>query len=131
MATEHSPVLSSLYPLHDLIMASTSSPKSDDFGTATCMEMLQLSFLLSKMILALFFQNRFSSKGTTTVSVTAPVSRLLSLTPTMHAVTKPRPHGILLPYKSQRKATNQRRAKKKGRKRQKDQGTEDDKKQRT
>ncbi|KAJ6935271.1 hypothetical protein NC652_010321 [Populus alba x Populus x berolinensis] len=37
MANEHSPVLSSLFPLHDLIMASTSSPKSDDFGTATWM----------------------------------------------------------------------------------------------
>ena len=56
MANEHSPVLSSLYPLHDLIMASTSSPKSDDFGTATCMEMHQLSFLLWKKILALSFQ---------------------------------------------------------------------------
>jgi len=41
------------------------------------------------------------------------VSRLLSLAPMMHAVTKPavtklRRHGILWPYKSQRKATNQR-----------------------
>jgi hypothetical protein len=34
------------------------------------------------------------------------VSQLLSLAPTMRAVTKPRPHGILWPYKSQRKATN-------------------------
>jgi hypothetical protein len=36
------------------------------------------------------------------------VSQLLSLASTMHVVTKPRPHGILWPYKSQRKATYQR-----------------------
>ncbi|KAJ6935270.1 hypothetical protein NC652_010320 [Populus alba x Populus x berolinensis] len=73
-------------------------------------------------------EKRFSSEGTKTVSVTAHASRLLSLTPTMHAVTKPRPHGILWPYKIQRKATNRGGQRKKdANARREDQGTEDEK----